>query len=293
MSGGGDGQNSMFDARLGSVLGGRYELTAVLGSGGQSAVYKARDRRDGDEVAVKVLLPTTDPSQIERMYREAFAMSSLQGTAAVRVLHQVIDPDGTRGLVMELLHGCDLLDWLEAREAKGVKLRPDELRKLAEPLVQTLEIAHANGIVHRDIKPPNVWVIDDAHGGGVRLLDFGFAKLTRNVGITDADSVAGTPTFIAPEVFMLGAAKADSRCDVYSLAVLFFRCLSGRVPFEAKSIYELLKKVTTAPRPSLHALRPDLSKDVDDWVNIALAVDRDHRFERVRAMWNALNGCLG
>jgi eukaryotic-like serine/threonine-protein kinase len=283
----------MFEGRLGSVLGGRYELLSVLGSGGQSAVYRARDRRDGDEVAVKVLLPTTDTSQVERMYREAFAMSSLQGTAAVRVLHQVIDPDGTRGLVMELLHGCDLLDWLEGRETRGQKVMPAELRTLAEPLVQTLEMAHSVGIVHRDIKPPNVWVIDDAHGGGVRLLDFGFAKLTRNVAITDADSVAGTPTFIAPEVFMQGAAKADSRADVYSLAVLFFRCLSGKVPFEAKSIYELLKKVTTAPRPSLHALRPDLSKNVDDWVQIALAVDRDHRFERVRAMWNALNGCLG
>lgn len=283
----------MFDGRLGTVLGGRYELLSVLGSGGQSAVYRARDRRDGDEVAVKVLLPTTDPSQIERMYREAFAMSSLQGTAAVRVLHQVIDPDGTRGLVMELLHGCDLLDWLETREKNGQKVTAAELRALAEPLIQTLEMAHSVGIVHRDIKPPNVWMIDDAHGGGVRLLDFGFAKLTRNVGITNADSVAGTPTFIAPEIFMHGAAKADSRADVYSLAVLFFRVLSGKVPFEAKSIYDLLKKVTTAPRPSLHALRPDLSKNVDDWVQIALSVDRDHRFERVRAMWNALNGCLG
>jgi serine/threonine-protein kinase len=283
----------MFEGRLGTVLGGRYELIAVLGSGGQSAVYKARDQRDGDEVAVKVLLPTTDASQVERMYREAFAMSSLQGTAAVRVLHQVIDPDGTRGLVMELLHGCDLLDWLEMREKRGQKVSAAELRALAEPLVATLEMAHSVGIVHRDIKPPNIWMIDEAHGGGVRLLDFGFAKLTRNVGITDADSVAGTPTFIAPEVFMHGAAKADARADVYSLAVLFFRCLSGRVPFEAKSIYELLKKVTTAPRPSLHALRPDLSKDVDEWIKIALAIDRDHRFERVRAMWNALNGCLG
>jgi eukaryotic-like serine/threonine-protein kinase len=282
----------MFEGRIGTVLGGRYQLLAVLGSGGQSAVYRARDRKDGDEVAVKVLLPTTDPSAIERMYREAFAMSSLQGTAAVRVLHQVTDPDGTRGLVMELLHGCDLLDWLEARENRGQKVTGAELRALGEPLVVTLEMAHSVGIVHRDIKPPNIWMIDDAHGGGVRLLDFGFAKLTRNVGITDADSVAGTPTFIAPEVFMHGASKADSRADVYSLAVLFFRVLSGKVPFEAKSIYELLKKVTTAPRPSLHALRPDLSKDVDDWVQIALAVDRDHRFERVRAMWNALQACL-
>src|SRR5687767_12732149 len=175
--------------RSGEILADRYELREVLGRGGQSEVYRARDRKAGDDVAVKVLRGTADPDAIERMYREAFAMSSLQGTAAVRVLHQVIDPDGTRGLVMELLHGCDLLDWLEAREKRGQKVTTSELRALGEPLVVTLEMAHSIGIVHRDIKPPNIWMIDEAHGGGVRLLDFGFAKLTRNVGITDADSV--------------------------------------------------------------------------------------------------------
>jgi serine/threonine-protein kinase len=282
-----------YDGRIGRVLGGRYELLSVLGSGGQSAVYRARDLRDGDEVAVKVLLPNTDPGSVERMYREAHAMSSLQGTAAVRVLHQVRDPDGTFALVMELLHGCDLLEYLERREAQGLRMHLADMAPLAEPLVATLEKAHAHGIVHRDLKPANIWVIDPARGGGVRLLDFGFAKLVTAVPLTGMDDVAGTPTSIAPEVFMHGARAADGRSDVYSLAVLFYRMLAGRVPFQADSLVELLRTVTTAPRPSLHALRPDLPPIIDEWVKQALAVDRTHRFERVTAMWRALSSCLG
>lgn len=284
--------SAVFRDRTGHVLGERYQLLGLLGRGGQSAVYRARDLKDGDEVAIKVLLPNTDAASVERMYREAWAISSLQGTAAVRVLHQVRDPDGTFGLVMELLRGCDLLEYLETREARGERVSLNSLRAIAEPLVETLEVAHANGIIHRDIKPPNVWIVDDAHGGGVRLLDFGFAKLVRSVPITGADDVAGTPTFIAPEVFLGGASKADARADVYSLAVLFYRVLAGRVPFEGESLLDLLQKVTAGPRPSLHAIRPDLPPSVDEWVAQALAADRELRFERVRGMWNALYGCL-
>jgi serine/threonine protein kinase len=279
--------------RVGAVLAGRYELVAELGRGGQSAVYRAKDQKDGKEVAVKVLLPNTDPQSVERMYREAIAMSKLAGTtAAVKVFDQISEPDGTMAIVMELLHGWDLLEYLEHREKKGQRMSMRSLRGLAEPLVETLEQAHAIGIVHRDIKPPNIWIVHESHGGGVRLLDFGFAKLARAVAITDSDQVAGTPTFIAPEVFLQGAGKADPRADVYSLAVVFFRVLTGRVPFEGDSLLDLLKKVTSAPRPSLHALRPDLPKEIDEWVEQALAANRDLRFNGVRAMWNALDASL-
>lgn len=275
------------------MLAERYELLSLLGRGGQSAVYRAKDQRNGNEVAVKVLVPNTDPQSVERMYREAIAMSKLADTtAAVKIFEQISEPDGTRAIVMELLHGWDLLHYLEHREAKGQRMSTRSIRGLAEPLVDTLEAAHAIGIVHRDIKPPNIWVVHDSHGGGVRLLDFGFAKLQRAAAITSSDQVAGTPTFIAPEVFVQGAAKADSRADVYSLAVVFFRVLSGRVPFEGESLVDLLKKVTSAPRPSLHALRPDLPKSVDEWVQQALAANRDSRFNGVRPMWNALLACL-
>lgn len=279
--------------RVGAVLAQRYELLSLLGRGGQSAVYRAKDGKSGDEVAVKVLLPNTDPQSVERMYREAIAMSKLAGTtAAVKVFDQIEDPDGTRAIVMEMLHGWDLLEYLEHRERKGQRMSLKSLRGLAEPLVETLEAAHAIGIVHRDIKPPNIWIVHESKGGGVRLLDFGFAKLARAVAITDSDQVAGTPTFIAPEVFLQGAAKADARADVYSLAVVFYRVLTGRVPFEGDSLLDLLKKVTNGPRPSLHAVRPDLPPEVDEWVQQALAANRDLRFNGVRAMWNALDACL-
>jgi serine/threonine-protein kinase len=279
--------------RVGAVLAERYELLALLGRGGQSAVYRAKDQKTGNEVAVKVLLPNTDPQSVERMVREAIAMSKLADTtAAVKVFEQIDDPDGTKGIVMELLHGWDLLEYLEAREKKGQRMSLNSFRALGEPLVETLEAAHAIGIIHRDIKPPNIWIVHESRGGGVRLLDFGFAKLARAVAITDSDQIAGTPTFIAPEVFLQGAAKADARADVYSLAVVFFRVLTGKVPFEGDSLMDLLKKVTTAPPPSLHAIRPDLPKSVDEWLQQAHAANRDLRFNGVRPMWNALLACL-
>lgn len=280
----------MLRGRIGQVIAQRYELLEIIGSGGQSVVYRARDLVDGDQVALKVL-GWFDPDASERMFREAFAMCQLQDTAAVRVLHQATTDDGSMALVMELLQGRDLSALLKEREPTGWVADAPWVRKTFAPIVRTLEAAHARGIVHRDLKTENVFLIDEDKGGGVRLLDFGFAKLLRVRPITGREVMAGSPSFLAPEVWQDGSANVDPRADVYALGVVLYRVLAGRLPFRGSAL-ELMQAVTMAERPSLHAVRPDLSEDIDGWVRQVLAIRVEDRFGSVTAAWRALLSCL-
>lgn len=279
--------------RIGDVLGQRYELTKVIGRGGQSTVFRARDLVDGDEVAIKLVHGALgDPDATERIFREAQSMSQLLGTSAVRILHQVRTDDGEIGLVIELLEGRDLDAELGELEARGEHPSFAWLERTFTPIVETLATAHDRGLVHRDLKAENVFLVGESRGGGVRLLDFGFVKLLRSPTITAAEMVAGSPSYISPEAFVRGAAVADVRADVYSLSVILFRALFGKLPFEGDSVIRIMVEVTTAPRPRVHALRPELSPDIDAWVQQALAIDRDDRFSTVSATWRALRSCF-
>jgi len=279
----------------GEVLAGRYELEEVIGRGGHSVVFRAYDRVVDRNVAVKMLHDSVagDPEYTVRMVREQRATRLLSGTAAVRVLGMCTSPQGALCLIMELLEGDDLDDYLPKLEACGERMGVDELVEVLSPIVDTLEAAHDAGIVHRDLKPGNIYLIDPRRGGGVRLLDFGLAKLKSAAPLTRSGMIIGSPSYIAPEVWAGQPALLDQRVDIYSLGAIVFRALAGRVPFEGATVREKLELVTTAPRPSLRALRPDLPKDVDNWVRQVLAVDPARRFWRIRAMWSALVDALG
>lgn len=273
--------------RVGEVIGGRYRLDALLSRGGQGFVFAATDLVDNEPVAVKILsgARAQDPEWRERMFREARAMVSLAGTAAVRVLDQKWSDNGELCLVLERLLGVDFEDYLERRHAEN---RPVELRELVallEPIAVTLEAAHNAGILHRDVKPANIFVLDS---GGVRLLDFGFAKFITLRGLTRLGYVAGSPSYIAPETWSGKSDGLDHRIDVYALGAVAFRALAGRPPFQTDKVVDLYRLVTTAPRPSLHALRPDLPQEIDAWVEHALAIDPEERFMSARALWSAL-----
>jgi eukaryotic-like serine/threonine-protein kinase len=290
VTGAGSG-NGVIDPRLGQTVAGHYNLLSVLGSGGQGIVYRARDERDGDEVAVKVLRAefADDAGFRERMLREAQALTALSGTAAVQVLDEGPTPDGAHALVMELLRGEELADYLHRLKERGERLSIEELLRILEPVATTLEVAHSQGIVHRDLKPGNVFIVRDPEFA-VRVLDFGFARFLRKKALTAAGFIAGSPTYIAPEAWRGKA--VDHRADIYSLGAIVFRGLTGRAPFESNDLRELLALVTTSERPSLHALRPDLPKEIDDWVNMALAIDPDQRFLKVSGFWAALTHCV-
>jgi serine/threonine-protein kinase len=277
--------------RIGEVIGGRYRLDHLLGKGGQGHVFAATDLRDGEQVAVKTLSgPKADePEWRERMAREARAMVSLVGTSAVRVLDQKWSDSGELCLILERLHGRDFEDYLADREARRKKLGLGELVDLLTPVALTLEAAHAAGILHRDIKPSNIFITNTNE---VRLLDFGFAKFVSLRGLTRVGHVAGSPSYIAPEAWGGQPDTLDARVDVYGLAAVVFRALAARPPFQAAKVYDLYRMVTEAQRPSLRQFRPDLPQDIDDWVEQSLAIDPNHRFSQIRALWNALSGIV-
>lgn len=277
--------------RSGEVVGGRYRLVALLDRGGQATVYRGVDLRMGDEVAIKAILPPKKPDAAwrDRMLREVHALTVLAGTAAVRAYHQVWGEDGTLYLIMELLHGANLEQWLEDVAQQGRLLTLADLKPILEPVVKTLETAHHAGILHRDLKPSNIFVQKD---GSVRLLDFGFAKFLRMRSVTLAGHIAGSPSYIAPECWKETTEHLDQRIDVYGLSAVVFRMLAGRPPFVGDSIIHIMRACVSAERPSLHAVRPDLPAKVDDWVKSALAIERDERFMTVRAAWSALTAAL-
>lgn len=271
--------------RSGELIAGRYQLLQLLDTGGQGYVYRARDQRDGDTLAIKILKNefTRDPTWRERMLREARALSVLSGSAAVRIVDQVSTDDGALCLVMEYLEGADLEDCLRKMEARGKMMSVALLGEIIGPVVHTLLMAHENHIIHRDIKPGNIFLLKD---GSVRLLDFGFAKFLRLTGTTQTGFVPGSPSYLAPECWQDLPGGLDRRVDVYAVAAVIFRALAGRPPFVG-DLPALLKGVTAGARPSLHALRPDLPREVDAWAARALAIDPADRFEQVDAMWQA------
>jgi len=258
-------------------------------------VFRAKDLKEGDEVAIKVIKGAfaSDPDNRERMFREAQAMTILQGTAAVRVLDQRWTNTGLLCLVTELLRGYDLEAYIATFEYHHQQVSPADVVRVLSPIIDTLEVAHSHGIVHRDLKPANIYITDGGKGEGTRLLDFGFAKFTRARSFTAQGTVAGSPSYIAPEAWEGNPEELDHLIDVYGMGAVIFRCLAGHPPFVAESVADLMVAATTAPRPSLREHRPDLPPGVDPWAIEALAIRPSERFQSIRAAWRAFQTATG
>jgi serine/threonine-protein kinase len=278
---------------VGRLVGGRYRLMEVVGKGGHCTIYRGVGRASEVEVAVKLLNPGVPHREEleERLTREHEALIALRGTAALEPI-DLFREDELLCLVTELLRGQDLDDYLRDIELQGLRVDVPTLFEFVAPIVDTLEIAHARGIVHRDLKPANVFVLGRGSPGGVRLLDFGLSWSESFERITRDGFVLGSPNYMAPEVWEGNPRALDSRVDVYSLGAVVFRMLGGRVPFPVEGLREKLEAVTTGMRPSLHSLRPELPRAVDDWVERALAIDKNTRFSGVRPLWDALVATL-
>lgn len=273
--------------RTGQVIGQRYELLDVVGRGGQGIVYRARDRWTQRDVALKLLgsKAVRTPQVVERLMREQQAMIALKGTAAVELFDVCRGNQGELCLVMELLRGTDLDEHLYTIEQRGERLSLSRIVEIIDPVVTTLETAHAAGILHRDLKPANIFLLE---AGGVRLLDFGMARLKKSAPLTAAGTVMGSPSFMAPEAWQGVSDLMDHRADVFSLGVILFRLIGGELPFGGTSLQEKYLRTTSGVRASLARLRPDLPRALDDWAATALALDREQRFGNVRALWTAL-----
>jgi serine/threonine-protein kinase len=270
----------------GDRVAGRYHLQSEIGRGGHGVVFRALDAELNLPVAVKVLnRDIADQDQyVLRLWREAQSLAALWGTSVVQVHEFDTDPRGFVYMVMELLEGEPLDTHLYELESFGDRMSPASVIEVLEPVAHALGTAHAIGIIHRDVKPPNIFLMDRHVGGGTRLMDFGLAKTPDPEEITDVGMIAGSPSYISPEIWR--SHPFDHRADLYSFAAVVFRALAGRPPFTASSTLALYELATTAPRPRLTAFRPELAHPVDAWVERALAIDARHRFPTMQELWS-------
>jgi serine/threonine-protein kinase len=258
---------------------GPYLIEGELGRGAMGIVYRARREGQGRPVAVKLLNPSiaSDPAMSARFAREGQAAARVNDPGVVGVTDFAQLPDGQAYLVMEIVEGRTLEDVLEQSGA----LPPAEAVRIAVRILAALEAAHVRGVVHRDLKPSNVFL---APGGQVKIADFGAALVadTRRSGRTDAGLVLGSPAYMAPEQAL--GRPTDDRADLYSLGCVLYRMLSGRPPFRARTLVEVLRQqIEETPEPvsSPHAGLPVVLVEA---VERALAKSPDERFRSAGEM---------
>lgn len=227
------------------VLGGAYRLEKVLSRGGVGTLYRGTHIRTGRDVAVKVLSEPDSSWDLRHFEREARAAAALHHPNVVQVLDVNATADGTPFLVMELLRGESLDDVLRRRTT----VSPSELLQWLMPVAGALHFMHGHGLVHRDVKPDNVFLVDTPRGPVPKLIDFGLALKQGDPRLTSSKTVSGTPLYMSPEQAQAGPVGPQS--DVWSLGILAFRALAGVEPFMAESTTALLLKIVSGPIPSL------------------------------------------
>ena len=254
----------------GDVLASRFSVERLYRRGGMATVYRAKDLARGGYVAVKVM-DRVGRSYRERFAREAALLAELSHPAIVGYVDHGSTDEGTPYLVMDWLEGEDLSE----RLARG-PLDPEGARRLVRRISDALAVAHARGVVHRDIKPSNLF-LSGASLDGVKVLDFGIARLGRATrALTGGGSLLGTVGYMAPEQAM-GAARIDSRADVFAIGCVLYQCLTGRAPFESAHPVAVLAKVLRQDPPPPTELRPELDPRIDALISRLLAKNPDNR----------------
>ncbi len=265
-----------------TTIAGRYRLERRLGLGGMSTVHLAFDSRLERYVAVKLLAEhlAQDPSFVSRFRREALAAARLVHPNVVQVFDFGFEErSGRHFIVMEHVDGHSGAELLRDHGRLGV----DETIAIVTQACRGLDYAHRSGVVHRDVKPGNLL---RAHDGGVKLADFGIAKATEQASITQVGSVLGTAAYLAPE--QARGEEAGPAGDLYSLGVVTYQLLSGRLPYEASSLSELTLKQQRELPPSLDVVVPEVAPTLGQAVAMALSIDPDDRPTDAAALERAL-----
>jgi eukaryotic-like serine/threonine-protein kinase len=269
---------------VGELIAERYELEELVGSGGMSSVYRAHDRLLERHVALKVMHDqyTGDDDYVERFRREARAVAQLSHPNIVTVIDRG-EQDGRQFIVFEYVDGENL----KARLEREGPLPEREAIELALQVATALSFAHAEGLVHRDVKPQNVLLNED---GQAKVTDFGIARSVDVQGLTQTGTVMGTSDYIAPE--QARGARVDAHTDLYSLGVVLYELLTGEVPFPGDNFVAVAMRHINEPPPSVRERRPDVSPRLDALLQRAMAKDPGDRFDSMGALVDELRASL-
>jgi serine/threonine-protein kinase len=273
--------------RVGSTLKGKWRLESLVGVGGMASVYSAIHLNNGKKVAIKMLHAelSIDPEVRDRFVKEGRAANKVEHPGAVEVSDDDTAEDGSVFQVMELLDGETLAHRFE-RKARSLVV--EEILLIADQVLDVLSAAHERGIVHRDIKPDNIFL---TRGGAVKLLDFGIARIreySAQTSNTRSGSTMGTPAYMAPEQARARWDEVDARTDLWAVGATMFKLLTGRVVHTAETVNEQLLSAMTQPAPPIATLVPTAPIPVLQVVDKALAFNKDERWTNARAMQQAV-----
>jgi serine/threonine-protein kinase len=289
----------------GQVIGGKYRVIRIIGTGGMGTVWEGVHKTLGQKVAIKFIKPAfaSHPDARKRFEIEARAAARLRTKHAVQVFDFGVTDDGIPYIVMEYLEGRSLSELLME---KGPLTGP-ELGQVIGQAARALAKAHEAGIVHRDLKPDNIFLATNVEdvgdlGYSVKLVDFGIAKIVQEPidhavaspmgGPTQEGAVVGTPNFMSPEQLTVGGSPGPLT-DIWSLGACAFTAMTARIPFEGEVLGDIVLKVCVAPLPIPSQLNPQAPSGFDGWFAKACARDPKKRFQSAKELSNALELVCG
>jgi tetratricopeptide (TPR) repeat protein/predicted Ser/Thr protein kinase len=277
---------SITQIATGTILGERYEIQALLGEGGMGAVYKAKDREVGHLVALKVIRPelANQQSILNRFKQELILARQITHKNVIRIF-DLGQAEGVKFITMEFVEGRDLHSLLK----EGRVFTLSEKVRIIQQVCRALEAAHAEGVVHRDLKPHNIMVEES---GRVVVMDFGIARsMEGTAGQTSTGALLGTPAYMSPE--QAKGDKVDTRSDLFSLGIIFYELLTGVAPFESETMVGLLlKRIQEKPIPPIER-DPAIPEGLNDIVLKCMTVDLNDRYQSAQEILQDLHAWQG